>query len=210
MIMDYRETNLNFLCDDLIREYGKEQGELLYALICRKYADLCERETQSDNNEMNEHIFKRLLPTIGVYITLIENGFTKEESLTITDKEIQRNAHCKAKENARFAKIPFTYGIFKLFAKSHMKKKYPMDGFTVEWKRCDAKEIHFNIVRCIYKDMCEKYHCPELCTVFCQSDLTAFAGYEPKIKFERSGTIGKGANCCDFHFVHGNVRRKVW
>lgn len=210
MIMDYRETNLNFLCDDLIKEYGKEQGELLYALICRKYADLCERETQSDNNEMNEHIFKRLLPTIGVYITLIENGFTKEESLTITDKEIQRNAHCKAKENARFAKIPFTYGIFKLFAKSHMKKKYPMDGFAVEWKRCDAKEIHFNIVRCIYKDMCEKYHCPELCTVFCQSDLTAFAGYEPKIKFERSGTIGKGANCCDFHFVHGNVRRKVW
>jgi len=26
VIMDYRETNLNFLCDDLIREYGKEQS----------------------------------------------------------------------------------------------------------------------------------------------------------------------------------------
>lgn len=204
VIMDYRETNLNFLCDDLIREYGKEQGELLYTLICEKYSNLCERETQSDNNEMNEHIFKRLLPTIGVYITLIENGFTKEEALMIADKEIQRNAHYKTKENARLAKIPFTYGIFKLFAKSHMKKKYPMNGFRVEWKRYDAKEIHFDIVRCIYKDMCEKYHCPELCVVFCQSDLTAFAGYEPKIKFERLGTIGKGVSRCDFHFIHGN------
>ena len=74
----------------------------------------------------------------------------------------------------------------------------------MEWKRHDCKEIHFDIVCCIYKEMCEKYHCPELCRVFCQSDITAFAGYRPKIRFERSGTIGEGANCCDFHFIRGN------
>ena len=91
-----------------------------------------------------------------------------------------------------------------MFAKSHMSKKYPTEGFTVEWKRHDNREIHFNIVRCLYKDMCEKYCCPELCPVFCQSDITAFSGYEPKIRFERMGTIGGGANCCDFHFIHGN------
>lgn len=52
--------------------------------------------------------------------------------------------------------------------------------------------------------MCEKYCCPELCTVFCQSDITAFSGYEPKIRFERAGTLGEGADCCDFHFIHGS------
>ena len=51
--------------------------------------------------------------------------------------------------------------------------------------------------------MCEKYSCPELCTLFCQSDITVFSGYEPKIKFERNGTLEGGANCCDFHFIHG-------
>lgn len=202
--MDYRKTNLNFLCDDLIKEYGEEQGELLYVLICEKYAKLCEKEIQSNNNAMNEHIFKRLLPTIGMYITLIENGFTKEEALIIAHKEIQRNAHYAAKENAKLTKMPFTYSLFKMFAKSHMKKKYPIDGFTVDWKRHDCKEIHFDITRCIYKEMCDKYHCPELCTIFCQSDITAFAGYKPKIRFERLGTIGEGANCCDFHFIRGN------
>ena len=90
--------------------------------------------------------------------------------------------------------MPFTYSLFKMFAKSHMK---------VKWRRYDYKEIHFDIVRCIYKEMCEKYCCPELCTVFCQSDVTAFAGYKPKIRFERLGTIGEGANCCDFHFIRG-------
>lgn len=67
--MDYRETNLNFLYDDFIKEYKKEQGGLLYAWIYEKYTNLCEREIQSNNNKINKHIFKRLLSAISVYIT---------------------------------------------------------------------------------------------------------------------------------------------
>ena len=46
--------------------------------------------------------------------------------------------------------------LFKMFAKSHMKKKYPIEGFTVEWKRNDSNEIHFDIARCLYRNMCAK------------------------------------------------------
>ena len=177
--MDYKETHINFLYDDLIKEYGNEQGTRLYALMCKKFVNLCEKEVKSENHEINEHVFERLLPTISMYLTLMENDFTQEEALMIAHKEIQHHA-------------------------SNMKKKYPIEGFTVEWKRHDSNEIHFNIVRCLYRDMCEKFCCPELCTVFCQSDITAFSGYEPKIRFERAGTLGEGAECCDFHFIHGN------
>lgn len=202
--MDYKETQLNFIYDDLSREYGEKQAQLLYSLMCQKYTDLCKCEMKLENEQMNEHIFKRILPTMGVYMTLLENGFTKEKALAVVYNAIQCNAHYKAEENAKLTKMPFTYSLFRMFAKSHIKKKYPIEGFTVEWKRHDCREIHFDIVRCIYKEICEKYHCPELCTVFCQSDITAFAGYRPKIIFERLGTIGEGANCCDFHFIHGN------
>lgn len=202
--MDYRETHISFLYDDLIKEYGTEQGKQLYDFMCKKFADLCAKETKSENPEINEHLFKRLLPTISMYLTLMENGFTKEEALAMAHKEIQQHARSMAEENSRLTKLPFTYGLFKMFAKSHMKKKYPIEGFTVEWKRHDRKEIHFDITRCLYKDMCEKFCCPELCTVFCQSDVTAFSGYEPKIRFERAGTLGEGADCCDFHFICGN------
>ena len=159
---------------------------------------------KSENNEINEHVFQRMLPTISMYLTLIENDFTQEEALMIAHKEIQHHARNMAEENAKLKKMPFTYGLFKMFAKSHMKKKYPIEGFTVEWKRNDSNEIHFDIARCLYRDMCEKYCCPELCIVFCQSDITAFSGYEPKIRFERAGTLGEGADCCDFHFIHGS------
>lgn len=174
--MDYKETHISFLYDDLVKEYGNEQGrKQLYALMCKKFAYLCEKEMKSENNEINEHVFQRMLPTISMYLTLIENDFTQEEALMIAHKEIQHHARNMAEENAKLKKMPFTYGLFKMFAKSHMKKKYPIEGFTVEWKRNDSNEIHFDIARCLYRDMCEKYCCPELCTVFCQSDITAFS-----------------------------------
>lgn len=206
--MDYKETHISFLYDDLVKEYGDEQGERLYVLMCKKFADLCGKEMKFENRELNEHVYKRLLPSISMYLTLIENNFTQEEALVIAHEEIQHHASKMAEENAKLKKMPFTYGLFKMFAKSHMKKKYPPEGFSVEWKRHDCKEIHFDIVRCIYKNMCEMFGCPELCIVFCQSDITAFAGYEPKIKFERLGTMGEGANCCDFHFIHERKRGK--
>jgi hypothetical protein len=54
---------------------------------------------------------------------------------------------------------------------------------------------------CIYKDICDAKGCPELCAVFCENDDIAFSGLMPKIRFERKGTLGKGVDCCDFHFV---------
>lgn len=65
--MDYKETHINFLYDDLIKEYGNEQGKQLYALMCKKFANLCEKEMKSENHEINEHVFERLLPTISMY-----------------------------------------------------------------------------------------------------------------------------------------------
>lgn len=99
--MDYKETHLNFLYVDLLREYGEKQAERLYSLICQKYTDLYKCEMKLESDEMNEHIFKRILPTIGVYMTLLENGFTKEKALAVAHDEIQHNARHKAEENAK-------------------------------------------------------------------------------------------------------------
>ena len=51
------------------------------------------------------------------------------------------------------------------------------------------------------------------CAVFCENDDIAFSGLMPKIRFERKGTLGKSADCCDFHFVKNTwfeERRKIW
>ena len=91
--------------------------------------------------------------------------------------------------------------MYRLFVKSVMKKKFPSEGWDIRWVCCDGTEIHFDMTRCIYKDICDAEGCPELCAVFCENDDIAFSGLMPKIRFEREGTLGKNADCCDFHFI---------
>jgi hypothetical protein len=40
--------------------------------------------------------------------------------------------------------------------------------------------------------------CPELTKIFCENDERVY-GNLPGLKFERTGTLGKGAKRCDFY-----------
>lgn len=201
-MVDYKETSLDFLQEDLKERYGIEQGERIYGSACKRYEELCLQEKKRDNPVMNAHIFENILPAIGLYFAFYEAGYSKEDSMEATLKETQINAFRLQKESSKLGRMPFAYSMFRMAVKSYMKKKYPSEGWDVIWKQCDREEIHFDMERCIYYDMCIKYGCPELCTVFCQNDTTNFAGFLPKIKFQRKGTIGEGSERCDFHFVN--------
>ena len=50
------------------------------------------------------------------------------------------------------SRIPFSYLMYRLFAKSDIKKSFPDEAFKTEWIRCDRKEIHFDFYKCIYND----------------------------------------------------------
>lgn len=50
-------------------------------------------------------------------------------------------------------------------------------------------------------DMCKKYNCIELNRAFCDSDDAKYGCLHPKLMWKRSGTLGKGDNCCDFLIV---------
>lgn len=49
--------------------------------------------------------------------------------------------------------------------------------------------------------MCKKYNCIELNRAFYDSDDAKYGCLHPKLMWKRSGTLGKGDNCCDFLIV---------
>jgi len=38
--MDYNETNISFLYEDLMKAYGQEKADFLYMLMCEKYTSI--------------------------------------------------------------------------------------------------------------------------------------------------------------------------
>ncbi|GHV70859.1 hypothetical protein AGMMS49928_20290 [Spirochaetia bacterium] len=205
--MDYKNTRLAFLQEDCISEFGQETGTKIFNRSCELLTSMFADADYQNNESIKEHMATNMFPTIAYYLTLQEHGYSKEDAYNLTLQKTQKAANIRKNKNAAFGKLPFAYTIFKIFVKGIMKKSYPVEGWETEWVRFDNKEVHLNFKRCIYKNITAQHGCPELCTVFCQNDTTAFAGYEPKIHFERSGTLAEGAACCDFHFIRGFTGR---
>ena len=59
-----------------------------------------------------------------------------------------------------------------------------------------------DMMKCPYHDTCAEYGCPELCRCFCDSDDVSYTGLHPKLIWERSMTLGRGNDRCDF--LHEN------
>ena len=55
-----------------------------------------------------------------------------------------------------------------------------------------------DMVKCPYHDTCAEYGYLELCRCFCDSDDISYAGLHPKLIWERSMTLGRGDDRCDF------------
>ena len=61
-----------------------------------------------------------------------------------------------------------------------------------------AKALACGYDECPYYDTCTEYGCPELCRCFCDSDDISYTGLHPKLIWERSMTLGRGNDRCDF------------
>lgn len=57
-----------------------------------------------------------------------------------------------------------------------------------------------DITTCPYCRYAKSLGCPELMSVFCDSDFATY-GNLPGIKFKRSQTLGTGGSYCDFRFI---------
>lgn len=200
--MNFNKTNLPFLYEDCKCEFGVEKGELIFKQVNKCYQSLVKNADFKNNSAIKEHLFLRLFPAMAYYKTLLDVGFNSSDSISYVKKETQKAAFKNQQKNKKLSCIPFAYFFYRLGIKKYMNKNFPKEGWRIEWIKCDNKEIHFNLHNCIYWELSQKYGCPELCQVYCSNDTTAFAGLLPKIEFKRNGTLGEGANYCDFHFIN--------
>lgn len=201
--MDYSKTYFPFLHEDCLREFGQAAGAELYRQSCERLGSMLQGADYRNNKGIKDHILKNMYPMIAYYLTLQDHGYSKEEASGLTRNETQKAAHIQKAKNEAIAKLPFGYRVFKLCIKGVMRRSYPSEGWETEWVKFDREEIHLNFTRCIYQELTTQHGCPELCTVFCMNDPVTFAGYAPKILFERNGTLAEGASCCAFHFIRG-------
>ncbi|MCR5747918.1 MAG: L-2-amino-thiazoline-4-carboxylic acid hydrolase [Lachnospiraceae bacterium] len=185
-----------FLKNEMDKVMVKDESDSLWEAtrdklqtVLDKYGDL-PAGVQSHTNS--------IFPAAAVYQTVREKYGDDKAYKIVEDGAI---GLC-AKVHPILVKIMKIPGMPSLFIKMWdpmTKKKFgPACGFKNKFYPKKKDEYKMDVIDCPYYKYFTELGCPELTKIYCDNDERIY-GNLPGIKFERAGTIGKGADHCDFY-----------
>lgn len=144
------------------------------------------------------HLESQIMPGIAAYETL-QTVMPKEEGLRTVHGYVEERAYRLKKIFLRLMRIP---GLYKkvpgIFAAQTPKFFGISAGFEANEIRTTGGVWRIDMTRCPYHDECVRCGCPELCHCFCDSDDITYDGLHPKLIWQRTMTLGRGDDGCDF------------
>ena len=102
------------------------------------------------------------------------------------------------KKLARMMRLPGMRTLFIRIWDPLVRKVFgPDNGFRNTFYPRRKDEYRMDVLSCPYCRYFMELGCPELTRIYCENDERTY-GNLPGIVFERTGTLGKGADRCDF------------
>ncbi len=147
---------------------------------------------------VHAHTDEKIFPSAAVYITAKE--FMTDEQAYAVIENTAVNICAKAQGPlSKFIRLPFMRGLFIKMWDPMTKKNFgEACGFENRFYPKEKGAYRMDILKCPYKTYFSELGCPELTKIFCDNDERVY-GSLPGLVFERAGTLGKGAEKCDFY-----------
>lgn len=144
------------------------------------------------------HTDNYIFPSAAIYLTLKE-ALGEETAYSVIE-----NAAVKASTEAgrKLANLLILPGMKSLFVRiwDPMTKKIfgSANGFQNVFYPKKKGEYRMDIISCPYYRYFTELGCPEITKISCGNDDRCY-GNLPGLEFKRTGTLGTGADRCDFH-----------
>ena len=187
----------------IFSQLDRDVSERLLKAMRAKYFEISSVEQHPA--AAKEHL-KEILPSVALHLSAREIGVPIDVSLEIIKLVAMENAKVKARYLKAIKYLPGSFRLFRIFSPRILKRDFEKAGFKVEWVENSQNRIAFNINKCLYVDLFRKYDCIETCQIYCSIDDFWYEPLAPVISWKRTGTLARGAKCCDFRF-HSNRGR---
>ncbi len=196
-----QKTLLKMISIGTHKYFAEPDGTWLADRAAELYYGYC-LEHQNDSPARKQHTEGMIYAGVALYQALQEKGQSPEEALALMDKIFQDFAQEAAKKIRKLLKIPGLYRQFpKLFRTMALKKYNTEAGFQMKFYDVGKRRIKLDITACPYYSTCKSMGCPELTTIFCNTDDCCYGNMHRKLQWNRTKTIGRGADLCDFDIV---------
>ena len=181
---------------ELDRALPEAQSDLLWREATVKLDGLLARYSARPKG-VHIHTDSRILLSAAIYLTVKEAVGPEKAYRIIEDAAVLGCARIE-KKLQKLMKLP---GMQSLFIKAWdplTKKIFASgNGFQNVFYPKKKDEYRMDVTSCPYCRTFTELGCPELTRIFCENDERIY-GRLPGLKFERTGTLGKGAERCDF------------
>jgi len=185
----------------MAQERGHVQASCFINRCESKYWQLyCQRPHMS-NLTLREHLNENILPGLAVYQTLQDEGLEMKDSLATVENLIYRAGRTKRRPVELLTRTPSFYQMLRYFTPRFLERNFPPEGFEIEWVENSESRVAFNITSCFYLDVLTAYGVPELTLVYCNQDDLIYEGASPTVLWERTGTLARGDEVCDFSWA---------
>lgn len=140
---------------------------------------------------------ERIFPAASVYLTL-KGAIGQEKAFRIIEDAAVSGCEPIQTKLACLMKLPGMKSLFVKIWDPMVRRIFgPENGFKNVFYPKKKGEYRMDVIACPYCRFFAELGCPELTKVFCDNDERIY-GNLPGLKFERTGTLGKGAARCDF------------
>jgi len=195
----------------MVEQRGELGAAMLAARIQARYDEHFAQRPRFRNRALRFHFERNILPTIALYQTLQEAA--EDASPDDVLAEVARLLEVAMRDrllrrSQLFAHIPRPFAAFRLSARWFMRLLFPASGWDMEVVEDNDHCFAFNVRRCFYLDILTEYDAPELTPLFCALDDLAYEALPPAIHWQRTKTLGRGDDCCDFRWCRAEAEER--
>ena len=174
----------------------KVEADVLWQQATEKLAFILARYTGLPNG-MRFHTEARIFPSAAIYLTAKER-LGQKTAVSIVENAAIDLTDNMGKKLARLMRLPGMRSLFVRIWDPLVRKVFgPDNGFRNAFYPKQKGEYRMDVLACPYCRYFTELGCPELTRIYCENDERTY-GSLPGIAFERTGTLGKGADRCDF------------
>ena len=181
----------------------KEFGEDITASIVNESVSRCNalcREYSSLPKKGKVHTEKMIFPRAALYAQMI-HYIPKEQAIDLLMEAIRIGVEPDMKRLRWLTKAPFMRSLFLWIFSRMLSTTFNEEaGFQTKFYESSSKRLRLDVLQCPYHKYCALLGCKELTATFCYSDDCIY-GNLTGIDYKRNGTLGRGAEKCDFDFI---------
>ena len=179
----------------LLQKFGNVKGNEIFSLQEKSFDRILQGTSGKTKSQMRT-LVQTILPRIALYKALKESGLPENEVRIHMQKYML--GVVAAKKHAAIQRMEIFPGFYAVYSKIFLKIMRTTD-LQESTQKSEKNFYDITITRCLWHTACAENGCPELCGLFCDVDDVTYGGLK-KIGFSRTKTLGRGGDCCDFHF----------